>query len=48
MLLLTSCVFKSVCLFDVVYSEIKASRVSEYVVWIELLRGLQCRGFKLL
>lgn len=47
MLLSTSHVFKSICLFDVVYSEIKALRVSEYIVWIELLGGL-CGGFKLL
>lgn len=45
-LLSTSCVFKAVYLFDVVYSEIKAIRVSECIVWIELLRGFQCRGFK--
>lgn len=34
-------------LFDVVYSEIRAIRISEYVVWIEFLRRLQCRDFKL-
>lgn len=48
MLLLLSCVFKSVRLFDVIYSEIKALCASEYIVWIELLWGLQRRAFKLL